>query len=190
MNKVKSIAVAALAGSALVAAASVPASAADLYTPPAQTEPTPMAYDDPGFDWNRFYVGVYGATQHQTGDWDLGAGVDAGINRQFDYFLLGGEVALTGLYDDDADETGLYGQVIGKAGAVVTDDLVAYAAAGFGGDMSDTSLSDGNWLVGGGLEYAVTDDVSIKGQYLYGIPTDSGGSTQVNQITIGANWHF
>lgn len=186
MTIVKTLAVAALAGVAFTSAAS----AADLYTAPATTTETMPVYDNASFNWNRFYVGVFGGAQNQASSWSPAIGANAGINTQFDFVLLGAEVALLGVFDNN-NVTGTYGQITAKAGAVLTDDFVAYAAAGYGGDLgSSTTISDSNWLVGGGLEYAVTDNVSVKGQYLHGFDTGNAGSAPIDQVSIGANFHF
>ncbi|MNY79833.1 hypothetical protein D3C86_2206420 [compost metagenome] len=64
--------------------------------------------------------------------------------------------------------------------------MVVYAAGGYGIDMGAPQEDD--VLVGGGLELAVTDTVSIEAQYLRGFPL-SGGNAK-NQFTVGANYHF
>lgn len=139
-----------------------------------------------GYDWNGFYAGFFGAVQHNSSDdsTQLGAGIAAGVNAQFDFILVGGEVTLEGLTDQQLDTA--YGTVIGKAGVVLTDDVLLYAAAGYGRDLGGSARSD--LLLGGGVEFAVTDDVSLKAQYLHGFDTNT--DDQSDQVTIGANFHF
>jgi outer membrane immunogenic protein len=138
------------------------------------------------FDWNGFYAGVFGDVRRtsSSSDTQLGAGIAAGVNAQFDFFLVGGEVTLEGLTDQTLDTT--YGSVVGKAGVVLTDDVLLYAAAGYGHDLGGSARSD--LLLGGGVEFAVTNDVSVKAQYLHGFDTVT--DDQSDQVTIGANFHF
>ena len=96
MSLLRTSAVAALMTIASVAGAS----AADAIAMPVDPSPVEMpVYDDTGFDWNGFYAGIYGV-----GQWgglsggQYGLGIDAGVNAQFDFFLIGGEVALHGLF--------------------------------------------------------------------------------------------
>ena len=183
MSLLRTSAVAALMTIASVAAAS----AADAIAMPVDPSPVEMpVYDDTGFDWNGFYAGVYGV-----GQWgglsggQYGLGIDAGVNAQFDFFLIGGEVALHGLFGGATIDTA-YGQILGKAGVVITDDVLLYAAAGYGVDLGLPAEDD--LLLGGGVEVAVTDDVTVRAQYLHGFPI-SGGNAK-DQVTVGANFHF
>ena len=148
----------------------------------------PQLVEMPGdsFDWSGFYAGVYAGVQDSaTGGTQFGAGVNAGVNAQFDFYLLGAEVAVHGLTDAGAGETS-YGQILGRAGLVATDDVMIYAAGGYGMDLGPPSEED--ILAGGGVELAVTDSVSVRAQYLHGFPV-AGGEPK-NQFTFGANIHF
>jgi len=149
------------------------------------TAPEPaMNYDDDQFDWSRFYIGAFGSAQDYAGAWEGGGGVLAGVNAQFDFYLLGGEVAISGL--TDGNNSRAYGQILGRGGLVITDEMVAYGAAGYGVDFT---AGDRHILAGGGLEYAVTDAISVRGQYLHGF-ANTAASTDTNQITFGLNYHF
>jgi outer membrane immunogenic protein len=161
------------------------AQAADAITLPVAENPVPI-YDEPaGFDWNGFYAGVYGVAQlNPVWGTQYGIGINAGVNAQFDFFLVGAEVALHGLTGGAISTT--YGQVLGKAGVVITDDVLLYAAAGYGIDLGAPVEDD--FLVGAGVEMAVADDFTVRAQYLHGFPI-SGGN-QKDQFTIGANFHF
>jgi outer membrane immunogenic protein len=105
------------------------------------------------------------------------------VNAQFDFFLIGAEVALHGLTNGTVNTA--YGEVVGRAGLTITDDVLLYAAAGYGLDLSG-GQSDA--LLGGGLEFAATDDITIRAQYLHGFPV-TGGNPK-DQFTVGANFHF
>jgi outer membrane immunogenic protein len=161
------------------------AQAADAIMPIAEAPVEMPVYEEPGFDWSGFYAGIYGVGQ-MSPDWDtqFGAGVNAGFNAQIDAFVLGGEVAVHGLLGDVTDTT--YGQVLGKAGVVVTDDLMIYAAGGYGIDLGAPDEDDA--LLGAGVEFAVADDLSVRAQYLHGFPLTGGNPKE--QVTLGANFHF
>ena len=161
------------------------ASAADLITVPTSTPVEMPVYEEPGFDWSGFYAGVYGVGQNgSVSDTQYGLGVQAGVNAQFDFYLLGAEVAVQGLTGDVGDTT--YGQILGRAGLVVSDDVLVYAAGGYGIDLGAPEEDD--VLVGGGVELALTDNVSVEAQYLHGFPLNGGN--EKNQFTVGANFHF
>ncbi|MGV8955789.1 MAG: outer membrane protein [Cypionkella sp.] len=161
------------------------ASAADPITVPTSTPAELPVYEQAGFDWSGFYAGVYGAAQFSPAGGDqFGLGVSAGVNAQFDFYLVGAEVAVQGLAGGVGATS--YGQILGRAGLVVTDDAVVYAAGGYGIDLGSPDESD--LLIGGGIELAVTDSVSVDAQYLHGFPM-SGGNEK-NQFTLGAKYHF
>ena len=169
---------------ALVSAASFAASAADLLTVPVSTdEAIPVA--DTSFDWTGFYAGVYGVGQNSAvGGGQYGLGVDFGAYARFDFVLVGGEVAYHGLLGGAGSTSYLQG--LGKVGLAATDDIILYAAAGAGTDLGPPAESD--FLLGGGIELAVSDDVSLKAQYLHGFPLS--GANPKDQVTVGANFHF
>ena len=160
------------------------ASAADLITVPLRSGNAEIPIADTRFDWNGFYSGVYGAVQSSDNyGTQYGLGIEAGVNAQFDFFLIGAEVALQGLTGDALETT--YGQVLGRAGVVLTDDVLLYAAAGYGFDLGG---SDADLLAGGGVEIAASDNVSLRAQYLHGFAQE--GDNPKDQVTLGANFHF
>jgi outer membrane immunogenic protein len=172
----------------IFAAMTVPlgaAQAADAIALPVTSGAAEMPVHDAAFDWNGFYAGVYGVGQWSpVGGTQYGLGVDVGANAQLDFFLIGGEVALHGLTGGAIDTA--YGQVLGRAGVVITDDVLLYAAAGYGIDLGLPAEDD--FLLGGGVEVAVTDDISLRAQYLHGFPISGGNPKE--QFTLGANFHF
>jgi outer membrane immunogenic protein len=168
-------------------AAGAPALAADAITYETSDGTLAMPVVDSGFDWSGFYAGVYGVARFSPeGRAQYGAGLDLGLNAQYDFYLLGAEVAAHGLGESDGATSTSYGQVLARGGVLVTDDVAIYAAAGYGLDLGPAD--NGQWLLGGGLEMAVTDNVSLRAQYLHGF-TNTGGET-TNQVTFGANYHF
>ena len=168
----------------MVALSPAAAQAVDLLTvPTSQNDAVPVA--DSGFDWNGFYAGVYGVGQGSAiGGAQFGAGLDVGANARFEFVLIGGEVAVQGL--GGGAGTTAYVEGLGKAGIALTDSAVAYGAAG--GGMSLTGPAESDLLVGGGVELAVADDVSIGARYLHGFPIT--GANPKDQFTVGANFHF
>lgn len=187
MSKFKRAALIATITAATVAS-QAPAQAADLISYPVSTQETIPVVDDVGFDWTGFYVGVYGAGQFSPGLGNLfGLGVALGANVQMDMFVLGAEVAAHGLtLDGTPANSTSYGQVIAKAGVLVTDDLLLYVAGGYGVDMGPPDESHA--LLGAGAEFAVTDNVSLNAQYLHGFPITGGNP--MDQVTFGAKFHF
>lgn len=164
---------------------SVPAVAADAITYQTSAPQSSMPVANTGFDWNGFYGGIYGVGQFSPENGNqYGVGLDLGVNAQFDFYLLGAEVAAQGLTGGSGSTS--YGQVLAKGGVLVTNDLALYATAGYGIDLGGPDQS--NWLLGGGVEMAITDSVSLRAQYLHGFESD--GTNPTNQVTIGANYHF
>ena len=166
---------------ALIALSPVVAKGADPITVPTSgNDSLPVA--DAGFNWDGFYAGVYGAARTSPVDGgQFGLGVDLGANARLEFVLVGGEVALEGLTGSTST---IYGEAVGKAGIMLNDSLVLYGAAGIGSDFSAQS----DVLFGGGLDVAVTDNVSIDARYLHGAPIT--GANPKDQVTIGANFHF
>ena len=170
----------------LASVAVVPAAqAADVISYPTSTaQEVPVASSDATFDWNGFYAGVYGAYRHSPAAGDqFGVGIDAGVNVTFNYVLAGAEISVEGLGGNDATS---YVSGVGRAGLLVTDNALVYGAAGYGLDTGPADESDA--LVGGGLEYAITNNLSLRGQYLHGIPVT--GANPKDQVTLGAQFHF
>ena len=140
---------------------------------------------DTEFDWNGFYAGVYGVTQvSPAGGVQFGLGLDLGVTARFEFVLVGAEVAVHGLTGGAGNSA--YVQGLGRAGVAATDDVVLYATGGLGTDVGPIGGTDA--LLGGGVELALTDAVSLRGQYLHGFAI-TGGNPK-NQVSVGANFHF
>lgn len=183
MRIVNKLALAALLGAAPASAAM----AADLITVPTSTQAELPIVENVGFDWTGFYAGVHGAAQNgSTSGLQYGLGVQAGVNAQFDFYLLGAEVAVTGLAGNGTVGETSYGQILGRAGLVVSDNVLVYAAGGYGIDLGVPDEQDA--LLGGGVELAVMDNVSVRAQYLHGFPVQGGNAK--DQFTVGASYHF
>lgn len=173
-----------LAIAALIAAAPAAVRAADPLAVALSTENS-LPVTDTEFDWNGFYAGVYGVTQTSpAGGTQFGLGIDLGVNARFEFVLVGAEVAVHGL--GGGAGTGTYAQALGRAGIAATNDLIVFAAGGVGTDIGPVGGTDA--LIGGGVELALTDAVSLRGQYLHGFAI-TGGNPK-NQVSVGANFHF
>jgi outer membrane immunogenic protein len=202
-----------LASAALIMAG--PALAADL---PVMAEPAAPAYIAPtAFNWSGFYVGAnigYGFS----GDFDAfgldGAdgftgGVQAGFNYQYDPLVVGieGEIDYSDINDGAAGFNGdlnWRGSITPRLGFAV-DRFMPYVKAGlaFGSVEIKTPLGKDDqvlygWTVGGGAEYAVTNNVSVRAEYNY---TDLGdddfnAGARVNSgftgsdVKLGVNYRF
>jgi outer membrane immunogenic protein len=142
-------------------------------------------HDDSGFDWSGFYAEVFGTVQQRDESGTrYGLGIGAGVNVAFDFYLLGAEVTVQGLTGDVGETS--YGQILGRAGLIVNDDVAVYAAGGYGIDLGVPDEED--YLIGAGVELSITDSVSLRAQYLHGFPAEGGNDS--NQFTFGAAYHF
>jgi outer membrane immunogenic protein len=179
MTLIKGMAIA-----ALIAAAPAAVRAADPLAVALSTDNS-LPVTDTQFDWTGFYVGVYGVTQMSpAGGTRFGVGLDLGVNARVEFVLVGAEVAVHGL--GGGAGTGAYVQTLGRAGVAATDDVVLYASGGLGVDVGPVGGTDA--LVGGGVELALTDAVSVRGQYLHGFAIT--GANPKTQVSVGANFHF
>jgi outer membrane immunogenic protein len=175
------------AATLMISAGAAAAQAADTMGLPAAGGPAAVSFyeDQTGFDWDGFYAGVFGVAQSSPlGGVQYGLGIDAGFNRQFDFVLVGGEIALQGLTGAAIDT--VYGQILGRAGLLITDEVLIYAAAGLGIDLG--TFAEDDLLLGGGLQVAVAEDWSLRAQYLHGFALS--GANPKDQITLGAHFHF
>lgn len=217
-----------LAAVAAVALAG-PAAAADLIVAPVIVND----YVAPADDWSGFYAGVFGGygsgntrvtpsaliptTDLSTSGWLLG--VTAGVNQQYDTFVLGleGDVAWANIGGTTAlgavtgtSTTNWVGTLRGRAGVAV-DMALLYVTGGLavGGVSTSTdtptsfSSTHVGWTAGAGIELAVTEDVSLKAEYAYtdlGTQNDggvlaSGAATSdihptFHAVKAGINFHF
>jgi outer membrane immunogenic protein len=127
-------------------------------------------------------------------------GAHVGVNFTVaDPILLG--VELQGNYEWNGDNDISLGEflVLGRLGAVVTDQVLVYAAAGVGYQFSDDVVfangddNIGIFALGGGVEFAVTDAVSLRGEILgIGDFEDNGNDDFFNgaRATVGVSYHF
>lgn len=148
------------------------------------------------------------------------AGVQAGANAQFGNFVLGveGDVAWANIGSDEdlVDEPSFsvdwMSTIRGRAG-FAADAFLIYGTAGVAfagvsadalavegpGDDRSASATHTGWTAGAGVEAALTDNISLKGEYLYADfgsqDYDFGGSTAdasftTHSVKAGLNFHF
>ncbi|MGF9563455.1 outer membrane protein [Neorhizobium sp. JUb45] len=175
--------------SALVLSASVSAMAADaVYEVPA----APVAVDAPAFTWAGAYAGVQGGAGWLDGTFGL-AGVGS-AKQDFDGGVVGGFVGynwqfsngfvagIEGDLDYNFNEESAAGIDIGTdwAGSVrgrvgyAFDRALVYGAAGWtftngyvkGAGIDENEVFNG-WTVGAGVDFAVTDNLFVRGEYRY-----------------------
>jgi outer membrane immunogenic protein len=163
---------------AVLAAAPAAANAADQFD-------TPAAVASSTFDWNGFYAGVHGVAQSSPlGGTQAGIEINLGAAAQFEFVLVGAEVAVHFLGGGAGNSA--YAQTLARIGVAATDDIVLYGASGLGLDMGPVGGTDA--LLGGGVELALTENMSVRGQYVHGF--DLTGANPKDQVSIGANFHF
>lgn len=198
-------------------ALTAPALAADLpYKAPAP------AYYAPQFSWTGFYAGINGGYGWSDSFADKAKGGiyggQLGYNWQIGSFVLGLEGDFQGTTIKASETVGAV-TVEGKIPAFATvrgrlgyafDRFMVYGTGGWaytntklsltsgGASISDSTWSSG-YAVGGGLEWAVWDRWSVKGEYLY---VDSGDTTltlagvtatgdyKFNVVRAGLNYRF
>jgi len=174
MSVLKKISVAALMGVAMTAGAS----AADPVTNYA-VEATPT-YAAPSFDWNRYYLGLNTSYINAgTNYWGIG-GV-AGINIQDGDIVYGGELEASARITGGT-WSGALSEATVRAGYLVSDDVLLYGIGG-GGFNAGTGVG----LLGAGIEFAVTQDVTIGTEYNYLF--NSGGSVG-HEVDGKVRWYF
>lgn len=183
--------------SALVASATFvcgTAFAADLILPSAPTVPYSAPIYDAGFQWDGFYAGVLGGAQFAGTtngvvggfigtNFDVGNGFVAGLELSGDYIFR------------DTFRAGEF-FASGRAGALVTDNVLAYAKAGVGYRTTNNGgpAQGAMYSFGGGLELAVTDAVTVRGEVLgqgfMGSGALNGGAPVAAKTTLGVAYHF
>jgi hypothetical protein len=140
------------------------------------TDPQYNFLNDYGWGWHlsRFEMGGFAGYSHALNDtFRTGVELQAGVN-----------------YDTSGD-AGVDLLALGKIGVVPTPGVHVYAAGGVG-----VSEGKGAYVLGGGVEYALWGQASLRGEALLlgrldgspGLTGVSGPST--SKVTIGTVWHF
>lgn len=144
-----------------------------------------------GFNWDGFYIGAQAGAQWypdaELNYWLLG--VHAGYNvLPSESFLLGVE----GTAEVINGDLGTYGEffINGRAGVVVSDAFLLYGIGGVGFELNEAGDTFGTYQLGAGVEVAVTDDISLRGQ-LVGVGfADEDDLFSGVKATVGASFHF
>ena len=186
------------------------------------SRPAPVAAAAPAVvakDWTGFYLGAFGgygwgtispdglADEAATGGV---AGVQAGYDMQSGNIVCGVQTELSKSWlawtaEDPADTIDWLGSTTARVG-VAFDNLLPYLKGGVaygGGTGHNAGLSASansiGWTVGGGLELAVTDQISVFGEYDYYSlgkatldfgPGSIDASTTASVAKAGLNFHF
>ena len=130
----------ALAGAAALALTATPAAAAD---------------------FEGFRVGVNAGYADGDGEGAFTYAINAGYDFNLNGAVIGAQVEL-----GDTDETGRDIAVSARAGGVVGERVLLYAHGGYTNlEVADINL-DGV-RVGGGIEYAVSDNIYVNAEYRY-----------------------
>ena len=173
------------------------AQAADLIIP---TTPQPI-YEAAGFDWEGLYVGVRAGGQFVGSDASLYAGypvnttsgvLGAAVGVNFipvDPFLIGAEVTGDYIWNNSFSTGEFFANL--RAGAVLTDSVLVYAIGGVGTN-NRTGFNQSVYQMGAGVELAVTDSVSVRGE-LVGQGDFDGASDpffEGAKATVGVFYHF
>lgn len=171
------------------------AQAADLMIP---TTPQPV-FEANGVSWEGLYAGleVGGVFNGNPAVGNLADGatqgvVGAAVGVNFmvmDPILLGLEVQGDYVFGSGAD-SGVF-LALAHVGAVVTDNVMVYAAGGLGAS-STGGASTSIYALGGGAEVAMTQNVSVRAEVL-GLGDFDGASDnffESTKATVGVFYHF
>jgi opacity protein-like surface antigen len=140
-------------------------------------------------DWTGVYIGAgvqytafYGPVFVNEGS----ANVVLGFNAQADMVLFGAEAFLGGFANDFPD-AGWWVGAEGRAGVLVTPEVLFYGALGV---VHRESFGPGRTYatLGGGIEFMVADNVTIDLEYKHYFPIVSAYNG--DQIGISINWLF
>jgi outer membrane immunogenic protein len=147
-----------LASASVLAILSSAALAADL--PTMSPPPAPMMSTTPiAYNWSGFYIGAHGGWGFADGDFEDGfvVGGQLGVNWQFNNFVLGAEG--DGSFVDWGDTSAV--GTVRLRGGLALDRFLPYVTGGaaFGDDIG--------WVAGGGVDFALTDNVSAGVEFLH-----------------------
>ena len=203
---------------ALMAGVASSAMAADL--PTRKAPPAPQVYAPPPvFSWTGLYVGVNGGWGGGSSGGTLGSpsgglvGGTLGYNYQIGQFVVGLEgdwdwadlnrngTILGNAYSNKIDQ-----MVTARARAgIALDRALLYVTGGYAGaedrvSVPGAAIASNDWrsggVIGGGIEYAFTNNISAKAEYLYApfqAKTYAPGYTSdlnLSLVRAGLNYKF
>lgn len=170
------------------------------------------------FDWTGFYAGIYGGLNpakfpNVLEDGAFQGGLVTGFNMQIGPGVIGAELD-GGYVGGKSHRTGGGGEVTQywtgaaklKAG-VALDTTLLYATAGYGmarldpqGSVVSGANWQGGWIVGGGIEQSLGNNLSVKLEYtqmrMYDVQTTVAGRGRYSDdlvnhsIKAGLNFRF
>lgn len=182
-------------GVAAVALMASGAQAADLFVP---TTPEPV-YTAPSsaFSWEGLYTGVEaGGFFFDDETYGVIGGVVGANFIPMDPILVGVEIQGDYIFGGDDEDAGLV-LALGRVGAVVTDQVLVYAAGGVGSVFADDD-SEMVYALGAGVEFAVTQNISLRGEVLGIGDFEDADPPMVSEddffdsakATVGVFYHF
>ncbi len=142
-----------------------------------------------------FVLGAYAGYNHKVGERFV-LGAEAGISAAFDDELRG----LSGGNPLTIDPRYSF-DLTARAGYLVNDKTIVYVRGGYANtrirttlasDSGTVTMSDNldGWLVGGGVERALTDDISARLEYRYTDLGSDGGEFDQHQALVGISYNF
>ncbi|MFA7587563.1 MAG: outer membrane protein [Novosphingobium sp.] len=166
--------------------------------------------------WNQDDLGT---PSTELGDLSIGqkrdsfnGGVFAGYDHKIgNSFVVGGEAGLQfGVDDKIVRDTGAglitadpkrAIDLTARAGYLVNDKTLVYARGGYTNARVRTTVADAagirsvsenrdGWLVGGGLERAITDNVTARVEYRYADLSEGDGKFDRHQALVGVAYRF
>jgi outer membrane immunogenic protein len=205
-----------IAGAAVLALAPA-AFAADMpAAEPAYSAVAPAPEMATGYDWTGFYVGAHGGygfgkTEDSLFENDTEgfiAGGQVGYNHQFGNWVAGleADASYSDLNNDDDNagfdaELNYLATVRGRVGFAFDKALVygtggvAFGEVDYDNGVDSDKKTQVGYAVGAGLEYGLTQNLSVKGEYLYVDlgDEDFGGenvSFDAHTVKGGINYRF
>ena len=162
---------------------------------PVAVAPAPVAV---GRDWTGFYAGGslgYGTIDSDGIDGDFEGttfGGHVGYNYDFGSIVVGGELEYMGTNDFTLDGGDLELDSVARAKARVGYDAGAflpYVTAGWAQATVDAgeagTLEDDGYFYGVGVDYAVTDAITVGGEYLRHDFEEFDGGSDIEADTFG-----
>jgi opacity protein-like surface antigen len=190
-----------LTGAALAVVLATPAFAADMIQQP-EPAPAPVV-TAPAFSWTGFYVGGqlgYGWAKADPGsdDGSFVGGPNVGYNYDLGNWVVGAELDYNFANMNFDNGVGIDG--IGSAKVKIGADLgrtLLYGTGGVAYSGVDNSDSKAGYVVGAGIDYALTQHTFIGAEYDFnhfsGLHADSTGAdsdVDVHEITARIGYKF
>jgi hypothetical protein len=171
-----------LAGAALLALTT--ASWATDITPIPVVPPAPPPPPPPAFNWAGGYVGPVGVYYFEPGDAHFGIGGALGYNFVTGNWVLGAEGQVLGIFFSPVSYN-FVGRV--RAGFLANTNSLLYAVTGVG--YYNNFAGNSGWYipVGGGIEVAVGQSVSVR---MEGLGYRYPGGFWGGHVGVGLLWHF